>query len=173
MLKISLSTVPNLEIVDAVSDGMSAIDGASRLYPDVILMDIELGGDPNGIDAGRTIKLDHPDMGIVILSSHRERQYLSRIAAEESSGWSYLLKQSVSEGPPRPTPGPRRPQPSCGLDLPELRRGEAAPPRVPQLRPLPRPRSRGRRRDGLTVFRLSPPRLHRTPSGRIWRLEGR
>jgi DNA-binding NarL/FixJ family response regulator len=97
MLKISLSAVANLEIVDAVSDGISAIDGASRLYPDVILMDIELGGDPNGIDAGRAIKMDHPDMGIVILSSHRERQYLSRIAAEESSGWSYLLKQSVSD----------------------------------------------------------------------------
>lgn len=97
MLKISLSAVPNLEIVDAVSDGVSAIDGASRLYPDVILMDIELGSDPNGIAAGRAIKLEHPDMGIVILSSHRERQYLSLIAAEESSGWSYLLKQSVSD----------------------------------------------------------------------------
>jgi len=97
MLKISLSAVPNMEIVDAVSDGVSAIDGASRLYPDVILMDIELGVEPNGIAAGRAIKLEHPDMGIVILSSHRERQYLSLIAAEESSGWSYLLKQSVSD----------------------------------------------------------------------------
>jgi len=97
MLKISLGAVPNLEIVDAVSDGISAIDGASRLYPDVVLMDIELGSDPNGIAAGRAIKLEHPDMGIVILSSHREREYLSLIAAEESSGWSYLLKQSVTD----------------------------------------------------------------------------
>ncbi|HEU0020320.1 MAG TPA: response regulator transcription factor [Dehalococcoidia bacterium] len=97
MLKISLGAVPNLEVVEAVSDGLSAIDGASRLYPDVILMDIELGGDPNGIAAGRIIKLEHPNTGIVILSSHRERQYLSLIAAEESSGWSYLLKQSVSD----------------------------------------------------------------------------
>jgi DNA-binding NarL/FixJ family response regulator len=97
MLKISLGAVHNLEIVDAVSDGISAIEGASRLYPDVILMDIELGSDPNGIAAGRAIKLEHPNTGIVILSSHRERQYLSLIAAEESSGWSYLLKQSVSD----------------------------------------------------------------------------
>ena len=36
-------------------------------------------------------------MGIVILSSHRERQYLGLISSEESSGWSYLLKQSVSD----------------------------------------------------------------------------
>ncbi|MFQ6026005.1 MAG: response regulator transcription factor [Dehalococcoidia bacterium] len=97
MLKISLSSLPNLEVVDAVADGNTAIECANRLDPDVILMDIELGSDPNGINAGRAIKSEHPDTGIVILSSHRERQYLSLIAVEESSGWSYLLKQSVSD----------------------------------------------------------------------------
>ena len=74
MLKISLSGVPNLEVVEAVSDGNSAIEAANRVYPDVVLMDIELGSDPNGIAAGRVIKQEHPDIGIVILSSHRERQ---------------------------------------------------------------------------------------------------
>jgi DNA-binding NarL/FixJ family response regulator len=97
MLNISLGAVPNLEIVDAVSGGISAIDGASRLYPDAILMDIDLGSDPNGIAASRAIKLEHPDLDIVILSSHRERQYLNLIAAEKSPGWSYLLKQSVTD----------------------------------------------------------------------------
>jgi DNA-binding NarL/FixJ family response regulator len=97
MLKISLGFVPNLEVVDAVADGGTAIEAANRLEPDVILMDIELGSDPNGIAAGRVIKEQHPNMGIVILLSHRERQYLSLISAEESSGWSYLLKQSVSD----------------------------------------------------------------------------
>jgi DNA-binding NarL/FixJ family response regulator len=76
---------------------MTLIETAGRLRPDVILMDIELGSEPNGIAAGRAIKLEHPEIGIVILSSHRERQYLSLVAAEESSGWSYLLKQSVSD----------------------------------------------------------------------------
>jgi DNA-binding NarL/FixJ family response regulator len=97
MLKISLSPVPNLDVVGAVGDGNAAIESASRLDPDVILMDIELGSDPNGINAGRAIKSENPDTGIVILSSHRERQYISLIAVEESSGWSYLLKQSVSD----------------------------------------------------------------------------
>ena len=80
-----------------MADGNAAIDAASRYNPDVILTDIELGSDPNGIAAGRSIKSEHPDMGIVILSSHRERQYLGLISSEESSGWSYLLKQSVSD----------------------------------------------------------------------------
>jgi DNA-binding NarL/FixJ family response regulator len=86
MLKISLGSLPNLEVVEAVADGGAAIEAADRLSLDVILMDIELGSDPNGITAGRIIKEQHPDMGIVILSSHRERQYLSLISAEESSG---------------------------------------------------------------------------------------
>ena len=97
MLKISLGSVPHLEVVEAVSDGSRAIETADRLHPDVILMDIELGSEPNGIAAGRAIKQAHPEIGIVILSSHRERQYLSLISAEESSGWSYLLKQSISD----------------------------------------------------------------------------
>ena len=97
MLKISLGAVPNMEVVASVADGNAAIDAANRYNPDVILMDIELGSDPNGINAGRCIKSEHPDMGIVILSSHRERQYLGLISSEESSGWSYLLKQSVSD----------------------------------------------------------------------------
>ncbi len=97
MLKISLGAVPNMEVVAAVADGNAAIDAANRYNPDVILMDIELGSDPNGINAGRCIKSEHPDMVIVILSSHRERQYLGLISQEESSGWSYLLKQSVSD----------------------------------------------------------------------------
>ena len=55
MLKISLSSVPNIEVVEAVSDGNSAVDAAGRLSPDVVLMDIELGSEPNGIAAGRII----------------------------------------------------------------------------------------------------------------------
>jgi DNA-binding NarL/FixJ family response regulator len=97
MLKISLGSVPNIEVVEAVSNGNAAVEVAGRVGPDVILMDIELGSEPNGIAAGRIIKEKYPEIGIVILSSHRERQYLSLISADESSGWSYLLKQSVSD----------------------------------------------------------------------------
>jgi len=96
MLKISLGSLPNLEVVGAVSDGNAAVEAADRLLPDVVLMDIELGCDPNGIAAGRAIKEQHPDIGIIILSAHKEREYLNLMAAQELSGWSYLLKQSVT-----------------------------------------------------------------------------
>lgn len=97
MLKISLDSIPNMEIVDAVSDGHAAIQTSSQLQPDVVLMDIELGGDPNGIEAGRTIKSNHPEMGMILLSAHKEREYVSMIASDDLSGWSYVLKQSVTD----------------------------------------------------------------------------
>ena len=97
MLKISLGSIPNLEVVGAVSDGGSAIEAANRLLPDVVLMDIELGSEPNGIAAGRTIKEEHNNIGIIVLSAHREREYLNLVTKDEFIGWSYLLKQSVSD----------------------------------------------------------------------------
>lgn len=97
MLKISLGSIPNMEIVDAVSDGHAAIQTSSQLQPDVVLMDIELGGEPNGIEAGKTIKSNHPEMGMILLSAHKEREYVNMIASDDLSGWSYVLKQSVSD----------------------------------------------------------------------------
>jgi DNA-binding NarL/FixJ family response regulator len=97
MLKISLSSIPNLEVVDAVSDGAAAIAAASRLAPDVILMDIELGGEPDGITAGQAIKQEHAGVGIIVLSAHEEQEYVELVSKDDFSGWSYLLKQSVND----------------------------------------------------------------------------
>ena len=97
MLKISLGSIPDLEVVGAVSDGEAAIEAAIRLLPDVVLMDIELGSEPNGIAAGRAIKEENSNIGIIVLSAHREREYLSLVTKDEYAGWSYLLKQSVSD----------------------------------------------------------------------------
>lgn len=97
LLKLYLDSQVDLNVVGAVADGESAIEYANRLNPDVVLMDIELGNEPNGIAAGKTIKEAHEHMGMIILSSHKERKYLDLIAADELTGWSYLLKQSVSD----------------------------------------------------------------------------
>lgn len=97
MLTISLGAIPNIEIVGAVSDGKAAVEAAIQVKPDVVLMDIELGSDPNGIAAGRAIKKENKNIGIIVLSGHKGREYVNLVAADEFSGWSYLLKQSVSD----------------------------------------------------------------------------
>ena len=88
-----LSACPGVEVVGAASSGQEAIDLADKLDPDAVLMDIELGGEPNGIRAGQIIKSASPITGMVLLSAHNNKQYLAM--AEEEGGWSYVLKKNV------------------------------------------------------------------------------
>ena len=60
-------------------------------------MDIELGSEPNGIETGRLIREENADVGIVILSAHKDKEHISSLSQDEASGWSYLLKQSVGD----------------------------------------------------------------------------
>ena len=95
MLKISLASFGDLEVLDAVGSGTEGVRLAKELEPDVVIMDIELGSEPNGIEAGRMIRKDNPNVGIVILSVHKDKEYIASLSMEEAAGWSYLLKQSV------------------------------------------------------------------------------
>jgi len=95
MLRLTLSGEPEFEVVGVIQDGREAVNFASRVKPDAVLMDIELKGEMDGIEASLRIKRERPETGIVILSAHNNRRYLSSLPLYESPGWSYLLKQSV------------------------------------------------------------------------------
>lgn len=97
MLRISLSTQPQLEVIGSAANGAAAIKMAQELAPDVILMDIELGDGPSGIEAGIRIRAASPGVGIVLLSMHKDKEYLRSIPPEQAGGWSYLLKNSVAD----------------------------------------------------------------------------
>ena len=87
----------SIEVVGEAADGETAIRLARRIAPDVVLMDIGLAGEMDGITAGVRIKSERPEANIVILSALTEKQHLSIIPFGETEGWSYLLKQSVSD----------------------------------------------------------------------------
>jgi len=93
----SLSAAGSIEIVGAVGRGLDAIEMAEKTAPDVVVMDIELGSEPDGIRAARQIKAANPAIGIVIVSMHRERQYLAALPSQRAAGWSFLLKRSIRE----------------------------------------------------------------------------
>ncbi len=74
------------DVVGAVSDGRSLVEAASRLKPEVIVMDISL---PllNGIDAARQIKKDQPEAKILFLTMHENLNYLRDALAAGASGY--------------------------------------------------------------------------------------
>lgn len=97
MLVRTLSAEPGLEVVGVAGDGETAVSLAREKRPDVVLMDIELPGEIDGITAALEIKREMPKTGVVILSVHSERRYVTSLPLDEIQGWGYLLKQTVPD----------------------------------------------------------------------------
>lgn len=86
-----------INVVGAAASGIEAVELSKETTPDVVLMDIELGDGPNGIVVASDIKEAFPDTGIVVLSSHRDKEFLASFLDKGTSGWSFLLKQSIAD----------------------------------------------------------------------------
>lgn len=97
MLISQLTAHPEIEVVGDTASGEEAIELADRLGPEVVLTDIELGRGINGIQVGKTIKSAAPTIGVVLLSVHNDKQFLSETIGDQPAGWSYLLKQNVRD----------------------------------------------------------------------------
>ena len=92
LLMRTLSAEQGLEIVGTADSGEAAVRIAGDMQPDVVLMDIELSGQIDGVEAAVQIKRARPQTGIVILSVHSDRRYVTSLPLDETKGWAYLLK---------------------------------------------------------------------------------
>ena len=97
MLRHILGAEPGPDVVGVATDGESAVAMAAEKNPDAVIMDIELPGEMDGIDAALKIKERRLDTGIVMLSVHKDRRYVSSLPLSETPGWTYLLKQNVPD----------------------------------------------------------------------------
>src|SRR5947207_10744136 len=71
------------------SSGEEALEKAAETYPDLVLMDIVLKGDLDGIETSRRMR-DQFNIPVVYLSAYRDDQTLERAKITEPFG--YLLK---------------------------------------------------------------------------------
>jgi DNA-binding NarL/FixJ family response regulator len=85
---------PQYDIVQQVSDGLSMVEAALRLRPDLIILDISLPR-LNGIDAARQLKQVWPEVKILFLTMHASPMYLRE--AMDAGGLGYVLKTSAFE----------------------------------------------------------------------------
>jgi DNA-binding response OmpR family regulator len=77
----SLSREQNLEVCGLVPDGAGAIEQASDLDVDLILMDIRLAGRMDGIEAARRIR-EQRDTPIIFITAHGDpatRAHIDRL----------------------------------------------------------------------------------------------
>ncbi len=84
-----LSNTAEIEVVAQADNGEEAVIKVKEYCPDLILMDI---GMPilNGIEATRIIANEHPDVKILALSMHADKEYIKDMLDAGAAG--YVLK---------------------------------------------------------------------------------
>ncbi|MGB7328891.1 MAG: response regulator transcription factor [Rubripirellula sp.] len=84
----------DLEIAAEATTAAEALAAVEKSVPDAVLMDIRMeGGD--GLNALGRLKLDHPDLPIVLFSAYDNPTYIARAVALGASG--YILKSATRE----------------------------------------------------------------------------
>ncbi len=79
----------NYEIIGIVSTGEEAVEKAKELYPNLILMDIVLNGEMDGIEAAQLIS-NELHIPVVYLTANAEERTLER--AKKTNPYGYLVK---------------------------------------------------------------------------------
>jgi DNA-binding NarL/FixJ family response regulator len=89
-----LSLHDDIEVVGEAADGVEAVERATELRPDIIVMDLMM---PNldGIDATSRIKASLPDIEVIALTSFIEEARV--VAAIEAGASGFLLKDAEAD----------------------------------------------------------------------------
>ena len=93
-LRALLQKQEGFEIVGEAPNGRLAVQLAKQLCPHVVIMDIAMP-DLNGIDAAQQMRAELPDIKVIALSMHSEKQYVTGMLRAGAKG--YLLKDSAFE----------------------------------------------------------------------------
>src|SRR5262249_18821115 len=88
-LEIAIDTQPDMDCVGTAATVDDAMAQVAAVWPDVVLMDIQLPG-IDGIEGTRRIKAIHPDVSILILTAGATPVRLA--AAAEAGAGAFLAK---------------------------------------------------------------------------------
>jgi len=91
-MKKILKGSQSLEVVGEASDGLELLEVAKRTNPHLVILDISM---PNlrGLEATREIKAVLPQVKVLILTMHRDKEYVHGAISAGAEG--YLLKEDA------------------------------------------------------------------------------
>jgi len=91
-IKASLDAVEGLTVVGEAGDGVELLALLEDGLPDLIILDITMPR-LQGLEAARHIKMAHPDVKVLILTMHNDKEYLKEAMAAGAVG--FLLKEGA------------------------------------------------------------------------------
>lgn len=79
----------NINVIGIANNGRELLEKAEELQPDIVIADISM---PyiNGLEATRLLSQSHPDIKVLILTMHDNREYMQN--AIDSGAKGYILK---------------------------------------------------------------------------------
>ncbi len=94
-----LAEVDEIDLVGVVAEPQALLRSVGELQPDAVLTDIRMPPTftSEGIDAAKRIRIDHPSVGVVVLSQYAEDDLAFELLSDGVAGLGYLLKERVSQ----------------------------------------------------------------------------
>lgn len=93
-LRSLLSSFEDISVVGEAGDGASAVEVASHVSPDVILLDVQMTG-PDGITVASQLQKRFPKSRIITLTAYDDDEYIK--GALQAGAFAYVLKSSSDE----------------------------------------------------------------------------
>jgi len=84
-----------VDVVAECATALEAIQCAATHNPDVMIIDLNLGNGPSGLDLATRLRKTNPALGIVILTSYSDPRLMATDLPELPSGALYLVKQDI------------------------------------------------------------------------------
>ena len=85
-----LHTLADIQVIAEADSGAAAVAAVEAHQPDVVLMDLEMPGELDGIAATRRIRKLRPGTQVIVVTSHHQDEYI--FPAVRAGAISYLLK---------------------------------------------------------------------------------
>ncbi len=93
-LKLLFNAEKDFEVVGTATDGKKALNDIEQLNPNIVLTDISMP-EMSGLEVLRSIKQRNPDLQVIILTMHKENEYVFNALEEGAS--AYVFKDDQED----------------------------------------------------------------------------
>jgi DNA-binding NarL/FixJ family response regulator len=84
----------DLAVVGEATNGREAVELCGDLKPDLVLMDVRMP-QMDGLEATRQIKVDHPEISVLVITTYENPEYL--LEAIKAGAAGYVLKDAPNQ----------------------------------------------------------------------------